>query len=456
MAYIDLDEPRQQHALGSGLAGDSGPAGDHADAHTTAWPPVFLHCGWRTRGTWIWNRFRGLDGVTAYYEPLAEQLATLRPATLARINALNWASGHPGVDRPYFDEFRPFLNPRQPGVLGYQRGFATEDFFSGPDAELPELEAWLRQLVRAARAGGRQPVLKFCRSLGRAGWMRRRFPDAVHVAVLRDPFTQFTSSLTQYGQHGTAYFLAMPLLLLARARRQPEIAACLDHLGARLPEPEREAIDIGACEAYLRRGDPALWYRGFLAFWVLTAARATAAADLIIDSDALARDAAYRRRSEIALGRLTGRMARFDDVSAGPEGRVRMALLRASDVLDAHAGAEAFLAGLFGARWADMVGPGADGPGAEPCGGPGYLARKLAEARSRALGADITSPEPVLDAGGVLGFEPDTRTTMLDAMARAARAERELAAMRASRCWRITAPLRWVSEAMVQSIGRTG
>ena len=154
-------------------------------------PPVFLHCGWRTRGTWIWNQFRRQFGIADYYEPLAESLAWIRKGTLASIDADNWPSGHKGLDRPYFDGFRPLLAPTGPGVQGYRTRFATDDFFAAPDTPLPELERYLHRLIDTAQARGEQPVLKFCRSMGRIAWMQRRFPGAVHVAVLRNPFAQF-------------------------------------------------------------------------------------------------------------------------------------------------------------------------------------------------------------------------------------------------------------------------
>jgi len=53
--------------------------------------------------------------------------------------------------------------------------FATDDFFAGPDTALPALQAYLRHLVEVAHERG-QPVFKFCRSLGRMGWMANPSP----------------------------------------------------------------------------------------------------------------------------------------------------------------------------------------------------------------------------------------------------------------------------------------
>jgi hypothetical protein len=400
---------------------------------SSAHPPIFLHCGWRTRGTWIWNRFRGLRGVTGYYEPLGERLAEIRLSNLDAINAESWPSGHKGLDRPYFDEFSPLLRPFRPGVPGYQTRFATEDFFAAPDIALPEMEHYVRGLLDVTLERGEQPVLKFSRSTGRIGWMRRHFPDAVHIVVVRDPFTQFASALRQFVWHEDGYFLAMPLLLLTMHRDLPLIRLCLRHMGLELPELANAPNGLAACIAYLRAGDPSTWYRGFLAFWAVTAASIPDTVDLVIDSDALARSGSYRMRCEIELARLTGQMVSFGDADGTGAETPTRTLSRHSEILRAHAGAEAFFAELMGTAWPDM-------------GVMGHLARKLAEARSHALGAEVTW-RASLDSG----LDPSLMAARLTATMRAARTERELASVLNSRSWRMTAPLRWLRQSLMSA-----
>jgi hypothetical protein len=381
-----------------------------------------------------------MPGVTAYYEPLGDPLARIRLNTLASMNAGSWPSGHRGVDRPYFEEFRPLLRPGRSGVRGYRSRFATGDFFAGPDAELPELDEYLRSLLHAARERGDQPVLKFCRSLGRIGWMRRHFPDAIHVVVMRDPFAQFASSLRQFVRDGNGYFLAMPLLLLAMNRDLPLVLRCTRHLGVELPHRPpswlEARIDSASCEEYLRDGTPASWYRGFLAFWVATVAVIPQTVDLIIDGDALAHSRTYQSRRAVDLARLTGRMVDFDDAEvAGATSPSDASVMRRSDVLRAHAGAEAFLTEQIGEAWADTE-------------GLGQFASKLAEARSHALGVEAKWRKPHLQAMDRTNDDPEFTAALLPAMARAAFAECELADIRSSRSWRVTAPLRWLRQAL--------
>jgi hypothetical protein len=419
MTHVALSD----HAIPAGRTGPE----DGDRLLSSVHPPVFLHCGWRTRGTWIWNQFRGLDGATGYYEPLAERLAELQPGAPMAISAETWPSGHKGLDCPYFEEFRPLLRPRRIGVPGYRTDFATRRFFAAQDATLPAPRAYLRGLLRAAEQRDTQPVLKFCRSLGRIGWMQRNFPDAVHIVVLRDPFAQYASASRQFIANGNGYFLAMPLLLLALHQNQPLVRRCLRHLDVRLPDLTSSRSGLEACEASLLGGDPEHWYRGFLAFWVAVAACLPPDIDLIIDSDALIRDRSYRLRCEIELARLTGRDLDFADADPGDGGRPDAPIARRSEILRAHTAADAFLAEQHGADWAD---------------GPvlGHVARLLAEARSLALGAKAT-PFSGLAASGAWGIDTV-------AQVRAVRAEQELAAIRASRSWKVTAPMRWLRECL--------
>jgi hypothetical protein len=72
--------------------------------------PIFLHTGWRTVGTWLWSRFRMVEGTRCLYEPLHEDLATLSRDDIARLRADNWASRHPDLAHPYYDEYADLLN----------------------------------------------------------------------------------------------------------------------------------------------------------------------------------------------------------------------------------------------------------------------------------------------------------------------------------------------------------
>jgi hypothetical protein len=402
-------------------------------------PPVFLHAGWRTAGTFLWSRFRALDGILGYYEPLHESLAAVSASTLARHGPLLWASGHPRLQRSYFDEFAPLFRKSAPGVRAYRREFATDDFFAGPDAAMPALEGYVRLLLERARAGNQQPVLKFCRSLGRAGWMTKSFPEAVHVAVMRDPVSQFISAKHQFVAHDNPYFLLMPLRVLARNASQARVAAALRHFAVRLPpgaeddNPERANSVLGA---HLRRSEPEAWYRGFLVFWLLGALGIPETIDAIIDANLLSLSPAYRAECKAELAVLSGVAV---DLGGGASeacctGRVadRLGCTQA-ELWRHHATAASFLAAEVAPDWANRFAPA--------CVGTMLTYGTL-------LGMDPGHPihAGALARGGeweaLAAYAERAAADGRRAQRRAERAERELAGVHRSRSWKVTSPLR--------------
>ena len=268
---------------------------------------IFLHAGWRSCGTWVWEVLRESPAVRAFYEPLHEGLADLDRAAIGQFRPDNWGSGH-GGGAPYFTEFAAVLNPSGRGVESYHQRFAFHDFFAEPDQNDPVLRAYLAQLIDIARQEGRLPVLKFCRSMGRVGWMERQFPNALHVVILRDPVAQWRSARLQMERDSNHYFVLAPFLILARNAAHPLLADALKRLDVCLPPhlSDDPGIILTTCWRHVQRLSWAERYRAFLALWSATALTALSTGAIIIDSDLLQSDAAHRGTAEQALGEALG------------------------------------------------------------------------------------------------------------------------------------------------------
>jgi len=270
---------------------------------------VFLHTGWRSSGTWIWEQFRALPEVVAFYEPLHEQFALVRrselvkpPAHAARIH------GHPESMRPYFEEFEPLFSRTTGRLRYYKIAFAVDEYFAVPERRHRGLARYLQSLLDFATSIGKAPVLKFARSMGRVGWLRQNFSHAVHVAVLRDPWTQWASSWKMYADEENDYFVVMPRMVLASNLADPRVRAAVERMGLALGSPAGRTFGARhkACEAVARGASPEALYRVFLALWTLCAYEAIACAHTCVDIDKLAASSDYRARVQATLAALTG------------------------------------------------------------------------------------------------------------------------------------------------------
>ena len=273
---------------------------------------VFLHTGYRTAGTWLWSRFRELPGVTAYYEPLHEMLATLDRATLDKSTADSWRSGHPQLDTPYFAEYADLLDPERCGVPGFDERFAIDRFTADAPVEAERIEAYLQGLIDAAHARGTVPVFKFCRSLGRLPWFRATFADAAHIVVEKNPISQWQSCWELFALHGNAHFVAVPLAVLASNLGEPIVTRVLNALKVDLPflpgSPETQTLAASLAFYKQQAGQmPAAdVYRAFLAHWLLTLQHAATHAQAIFDCDLAVRSPAYAHSAERWIESLTG------------------------------------------------------------------------------------------------------------------------------------------------------
>ena len=313
----------------------------------SATPAIFLHTGWRSAGTWIWSRCREQPGVRAWYEPLHERLAWLRPADIAALRPGAWASNH-SETAPYFQEYGALLRGGTSGVPLYRRRFAFDHFFLAPEEADPELEAYLHALLAAAEPGS-GGVLKFCRSLGRVGWMERRFPHALHVLLLRDPASQFASAQALLAGQRNRYFSVAPLMVLARNAAHPLVRQANAALGVRPPELHSDdlAYVTETCWRHVRRSSQGERYRQFLAFWAATALHALHSDAVVLESGKLAQDAAYRGEMEVLLGRVAGPgLSLAPRAGLSPrEGRSqrRAPLLSAAELEEAHLAASVLI-----------------------------------------------------------------------------------------------------------------
>lgn len=387
-------------------------------------PAVFLHTGWRSAGTWLWSRFRALLEVEAYYEPLNEALESLPVRDVPLFHPRGWGSRHPGTLRPYYQEYIPLLRETG-GIAQFHANFPMMDFFADSTAALPDLRAYIAMLLDYAARRGNQPVLKFCRSIGRVGWMRQAFPDAVHIVALRNPMTQFFSALRQFKEHQNPYFLTMPVALLLLNIGNPLVADALRIFAVGIPRWEAGAslFDIARlCVDQWRNAAPEQWYRAFLAFWTLSVLSIPETIDCFLDIDLLMLSPDWRSAQQRQVASLTGQPVTFDDVRRTFD--LPDDLDVPEDVIwQCHQRAVVLLAAQFGADWAST-----------PLGA--RISTMLAHADLLAVEDPTPLPGRGLHQGAYLARLQQ----------RAAAAADRLDAAHAAHAWRIDAPFQWLND----------
>jgi hypothetical protein len=299
---------------------------------------VFVHSGWRCSSTYVWSRFRALAGARAYYEPWHEQLARLTQETIGVETPDNSGLRHPGGTEPYLKEFEVVLD-RAGGVSAFNPGFALDRFWIEPEASDLAQQAYVETLVEAARSRGETPVLACCRTLGRVGWLKRRF-GGFHVMLIRDPVQQWLSFYSLRRRPRPTYFELCHYVLLS------EMAGCADVartiLGRDFDSEGDLAQRLAAVRRHLKRAPASVSFQAFLAVWLRSYLKALPQADLVVDVDRLARDRAYAREVELAIEAGCGLKPDFTDCRApaphgiAPPVQWRQAAREVVDLLDLH------------------------------------------------------------------------------------------------------------------------
>lgn len=272
--------------------------------------PVFLHAGWRTGSTYLWTRFRELEGVRAFYEPLNEVLLDLTIATLPRYASEAWGSNHPKIKAPYYEEYRSFIGDS--GVEHFKPALPYRRFFMGPEEDDPALYRYLDNLIRKTQADGLTPVLGFCRSLGRMPWIWTCF-EGTHVYLMRHHRNQWMSQYQQKLKNKNNYFLTMNYLIAGQNHQHPAIKPLADHLGIKHFVSDRPTREFEFYNDLYGNAPVRDAYLVFYYLYMVCHRLAEAYGDLIIDIDEISTNLRARSLVQIQMIKLTGLTPTFGD-----------------------------------------------------------------------------------------------------------------------------------------------
>lgn len=246
------------------------------------------------------------EGLVCYYEPFNEQLGALTLDTIGEARPETWRSRHP-QGAPYVLEYAGIL-AEGGGVEGFPRAASLgERYIGGAGLEGAlddDVAAYLAGLIAHARQAGKVPTLAFTRSLGRVHGIRASF-GGYHILLLRNLFHQWNSYAGQ-ARFGNWYFFQTLFETLEMAPRD----AVIGQMAAIFPPETR--VDLGAWVARENFDRVFCYFVGFHLYFQTAARRSV---DLVVDTNAMAQDVAYRTSITTRIGEATGIYPDFSDAT---------------------------------------------------------------------------------------------------------------------------------------------
>jgi hypothetical protein len=136
----------------------------------------------RSGSTLLWNLFRNIDGMTAYYEPLNER-RWFDPVTRgSRIDATHKNVAEYWAEYNGLDVLKEY----------YSEEWIEKNLYMDASFWAPAMTRYVEILIE--KAPGR-PVLQFNRIDFRLPWIRQQFPNAIVLHIYRHPRDQWCSAL---------------------------------------------------------------------------------------------------------------------------------------------------------------------------------------------------------------------------------------------------------------------
>lgn len=140
--------------------------------------PIFITARFRSGSTFLWQLFRALPDITAYYEPLNENRWFLNleyRTDPSHIGATDYDREYAGLS--HLDAF-------------YDENWIYKNFHMAAQDHDPNLVNYIQGLISAT---DKRPVLQFNRMDFRLQWLRAHFPSAILLHLYRDPRQQWMS-----------------------------------------------------------------------------------------------------------------------------------------------------------------------------------------------------------------------------------------------------------------------
>ena len=250
--------------------------------------PIFIHSLFRAGSTYVFSRLRRCPELYCYYESMHE-LVAWASEDVTRLDIESRADKmqqlhHPVLERPYFEEL-------QAAWPAWEQALSPEAVYGGYFAEDPCAagEDFFLALCAASPA---QPLFSECRTAGRMPALKKSV-GGKHAYLWRNPWDQWWS-------HQIDPYFNAATRIIAHANPLPEPLCALKTEFDIAGSPDSSFSE--ARDFYnLRPLDFEASYAWFYGLWLFQLDLAFSSADLLISIDALSFSDTHAREVELTL-----------------------------------------------------------------------------------------------------------------------------------------------------------
>lgn len=255
--------------------------------------PIFIHALFRTGSSYLWDKFRRSRDHVAFYEPLHEELAYMRPHNLAEFRQRHRLDSRHRLSGPgwLFQEFESRLAAAKAGVRGYRRDFAYYHYANNTSVD--GFKSYIDDLL--ATDPSRQVVLQMNRSALRQRWFGANYPHAHSVYLLRNPRNQWASYLASI--QGEARGFSRNDAIIAGMNKYRNLLRPLNRL-VWLHHSRPQGNFFAIYDAVFDLYSPSDRYTIFYYLWLQSLLEAAATGAFIVDMDSVAENPFARMRAE--------------------------------------------------------------------------------------------------------------------------------------------------------------
>jgi len=267
---------------------------------------IFIHSLFRAGSTYLWNKFRVINGFCCYYEPLNEILCGIT----SEYEEKDWEkiNNHPKLTKPYFQEYYNLINERTNKIPFYKSEFSYGNFSEKKYGEM--LKNYFEFLIN--NVGYKEiPVFKCVRSALRVSWFKREFPNSIHIYLVRNPYDQWESFKRLY-RANQSYFIDHTISTAIKLQNKKYFNKIKDFIEI-LPDIEMDEI----YELYKNVYTEDEAYLIFYFTWYIALIENIKNKNIIINMDKLTSDDAYKNEICKLFNEIIGVKIIFDDCKLG-------------------------------------------------------------------------------------------------------------------------------------------